>query len=351
MVCAMLTVDVAMPFALFLVTLASLLLSKRVEGKLKSTFEEREFRARYVVLLVVMIGVAVSIVAFIPQIALIALFMFSYSSLLFTFSYFFSVLSKKRTLLLISTFLVASLVVGVVALLGPFVGVSVFYGGLAAFGLAVFAFGASLLELKKGRLSGKWYLAVLPPALFVIVFFVFRSTPLWFPFLFDAFGVVFAILITLYLSSLFTWKTTFIFAGFLTVMDFVLVLVTQVTEPAATQLTGLGLPVIIVLPIIPPIFNSAALWGLQQIGLGLGDFFFAGTLATQTYKKYGKKIALISAVTMTFSFAVFESLLLSTESGAFPGTVMIIVGWLPVVAWKLLVERKNKSKVIVGEKV
>jgi len=347
----MLTVDVTMPFALFLVTLAALMLSKRVEGKLQSTFEEREFRARYVVLLVVMIGVAVSIIAFVPQIALIALFMFSYSSLLFTFSYFFSGLNKKRALLFISGFLVASLVVGLIALLGPFVGVSVFYGGLAAFGLAVFALGSSLLELRKGKLGGKWYLAVLPPALFVIAFFVFRSTPLWFPFLFDAFGVVFAILITLYLSSLFTWKTTFIFAGFLTVMDFVLVLVTQVTEPAATQLTGLGLPVIIVLPIIPPIFSSAALWGLQQIGLGLGDFFFAGTLATQTYKKFGRRTSIMSAVTMSVAFGVFEILLLNTDFKAFPGTLMIILGWLPIVAWKMLVERKNKSKVIVGEKV
>jgi hypothetical protein len=91
--------------------------------------------------------------------------------------------------------------------------------------------------------------------------------------------------------------------------------------------------------------------GVSYLSLGLGDFFFAGTLATQTYKKYGKKIALISAVTMTLSFAVFEALLLSTEFGAFPGTVMIIVGWLPIVTWKLLVERKNKSKVVVGEKV
>ena len=347
----MLTVDVTMPFALFLVTLAALLLSKRVEGKLQSTFEEREFHARYVVLLVVMIGVAVSIIAFVPQIALIALFMFSYSSLLFTFSYFFSGLNKKRALLFISGFLVASLVVGLIALLGPFVGVSVFYGGLAAFGLAVFALGSSLLELRKGKLGGKWYLAVLPPALFVIAFFVFRSTPLWFPFLFDAFGVVFAILITLYLSSLFTWKTTFIFAGFLTVMDFILVLITQVTEPAAAQLTGLGLPVIIVLPIIPPIFNSAALWGLQQIGLGLGDFFFAGILATQTCKKFGMRTSIISAVTMSVAFGVFEILLLNTDFKAFPGTLMIILGWLPIVAWKLLVERKNKSKVIVGEKV
>jgi len=36
--------------------------------------------------------------------------------------------------------------------------------------------------------------------------------------------------------------------------------------------------------------------------------------------------------------------LLSANFGPFPGTVMIIIGWLPVVAWKIVVERKTKSK-------
>ena len=344
----MLAFDVAMPLMLFLVTLAALLLSKRVEGKLKSTLQEREFRTRDAILLVVMISVAVSIVAFVPQMALIALFMFSYASLLFTFSYLFSGLRKKRALLFISAFFVASLVIGTVALLDPFTGDSVFYGGFAAYGLMVFALAALLLELRRASSGGRWYLAVLPPALFIIVFFVFSPTPVWFPFLFDTFGVVFAILITLYLSSLFTWKTTFVFAALLTVMDFILVLVIPVMEPAATHIASLGLPVFIVLPIIPPIFTTSVLWGLQPIALGLGDFFFAGTLATQTYKKFGKRTAIISAVTMSGAFGVFEILLLNTDFGAFPGTLMIILGWLPVVAWKLLAEKKTRNASVMG---
>ena len=347
----MLTFDIAMPFALFLVTLTALLLSKRVEGKLKSTFEEREFRTRDTILLVVMISVAVSIVVFIPQIALIGFFMFSYASLLFTFSYLFSGLHKKKALLFISAFSVASLIVGTIALLGPFSGDFMFYGGLAAYGLAVFAFASVLVELRRASSGGRWYLAVLSPALFVIVFFVFSSTPVWVPFLFDAFGVAFAIMITLYLSSLFTWKTTFIFAAFLTVMDFILVLVIPVMGPAATQIANLGLPVLIYLPIIPPISNTAALWGLQPIALGLGDFFFAGTLATQTYKKFGRRIAIISAVTMSLAFGAFEVLLLNTDFSTFPGTLMIILGWVPVVAWKMVSERKTKNNVNVETKV
>jgi hypothetical protein len=342
----MLTFDVAMPLTLFLVTLASLLLSKRVEGKLKATLEEREFRTRDTILLVVLVGVAVFVVVFVPQMALIALFMFSYASLLFTFSYLFSAVNKKRALLFISAFLAASLVVGTVALLGIFNADFMFYGGLAACGLAVFAFAALLFELRATRSGGRWYLAVLPPALFIIVFFVFRSTPAWFPFLFDAFGIIFAVLITLYLSTLFTWKTTFVFAVLLTVIDFILVLVIPVMAPAATHIANLGLPVLIYMPVIPPVFNAAALWGLQPLALGLGDFFFAGTLATQTYKKFGKRTAIISAVTMSIAFGVFELLLLNTEFGAFPGTLMIIFGWLPIVAWKLVSQRKTKTVAI-----
>jgi hypothetical protein len=337
----MLTFDVAMPFALFLVTLAALLLVKRVEGRLKATLEEREFRTQDSILLVVLIGVAVSIVVFVPQMALIALFMFSYASLLFTFSYLFSGVHKKKALLFISAFLMISLLVGTVALLGPFRGDFVFYGGFAAYGLAIFAFAALLIELRRTVSGGRWYLAALPPALFIVVFFVFGSTPIWFPFLFDAFGVVFAILITLYLSTLFTWKTTFIFASLLTAIDFVLVLIIPVMESAATQITGLGLPVLIILPVIPPIFTTA---GLQPIALGLGDFFFAGTLATQTYKKFGRGTAIVSAVTMSLAFGVFEILLLNTDFGAFPGTLMIIFGWLPVVVWKMLSEKKRKQQ-------
>lgn len=348
----MLTFDVAMPLTLFLVTLAALQLSKRVEGKLKSTLEEREFRTRDAVLLVVLIGVAVSVVVFVPQMALIALFMFSYASLLFTFSYLFSAVNKKKALLFISAFLVASLVVGVVVLLGIFSSDLVFYGGLAACGIAVFAFAVLLLELRTTKSGERWYLAVLPPALFTIVFFVFSPTPVWFPFLFDTFGIVFAILITLYLSSLFTWKTTFIFAALLTVIDFILVLVIPVMEPAARHVASLGLPVLIVMPIVPPIFNAESiLWGLQPISLGLGDFFFAGILATQTYKKFGKRTAIISAVTMSIAFGVFEILLLNTDFGVFPGTLMIILGWVPIVAWKMVSERKTKSNVEVKSKV
>lgn len=347
MVHDMFTFDISMPLMLFAITLASLLLTKRVEPKLKTTFEEREFKARDTILFVVLIAVSVSIIVFIPEMTLIAIFLFSYSALLFTFSFLFSSVTKRKAQVFFLLVGLAGLATGVVALVDIYGSSSVmFFGGLAALGLAAFAFIAILYEQLKNQSQHRLYLAVFPPVLFLIVFFLFmyRSVPFLTLVLLDVTGALFAVLITLYLASLFTWKVTFIFAVLLTTMDIILVLVTGFMVRAAEQVASLNLPVLISLPTIPLIVTDR---GLSFLSLGLGDFFFAGTLATQTYKKYGRTTAIIAAVTMTISFGVFEAALLSTQFGAFPGTLMIIVGWLPVVAWKLLGERKNKSNVKV----
>jgi hypothetical protein len=341
----MFTVDVAMPLMLFAVTLAALLFSGRVESKLKTTFEEREFKTRDAVLFVVLIAVAVSIVVFVPQMALVAVFLFSYCSLLFTFTYLFSNLAKRKAQVFFLGVGLAALAAGAVALLNVYGdGLVMFYGGLAALVLAAFAFVAVLVEQVRAEAKARWYLAVFPPVLFLIVFFLFMyvPVPLLSLVLVDVTGALFAVLITLYLASLFTWKVTFIFAALLTVMDIILVLFTGVMVTAATHVAGLGLPVLIMLPTIPLVETMN---GILFLSLGLGDFFFAGTLATQTYKKYGVKTAIISAVAMTLSFGVFEAILLSTQFGAFPGTIMIILGWLPVVAWRMVSERKTRIAV------
>lgn len=344
----MLTFDVTMPVALFVVTLVAMLLDRRVEGKLKTTFEEREFRARDATLFVVMISVAVSVIVFVPQMAIIAVFLFSYSTLLFTFSYVFSGMRKKRAQLFCIGFGVTSLAAGTAALLDPLADTLMFYGGVALLGLAAFAFLALLLEWKKADVKERWYLAVLPPALFILLYLVYNGTSLWFPYLLDTYGITFAVLIILYVGSLFTWKSASIFAGLLTVMDIILVLFTGIMVTAAKQVSGLGLPVLVSLPTLPLLITER---GMQYMSLGLGDFFFAGILATQTFRKFGKKTAVLSVFTMTVSFAIFEAFLLTYKWGAFPGTLMIICGWLPVVAWKLLSERKTvKQAAIEPEK-
>jgi len=172
---------------------------------------------------------------------------------------------------------------------------------------------------------------VLPPTLFVLLYVFFSKTPIWFPYLLNLYGIVFAVLITLYLGSLFTWRTSLIFAGLLTTMDIILVLVTKAMVSAVTHISDLRLPVLISLPTIPVIMTQ---WGVLYMSLGLGDFFFAGLLAIQTMKRFGKTFAVLSVAAMSASFLIFEALILNYELRAFPGTLMIICGWLPLVLFK-----------------
>jgi hypothetical protein len=101
----MATFDVAMPLALLAVSAAALFFNERTEGKLKTTLEERELRTRDVVLLVVMIVVVVSIIGYVSilnpgqifQNIILLVFLFSYSMLLFVFSYLFSDMKQRRS--------------------------------------------------------------------------------------------------------------------------------------------------------------------------------------------------------------------------------------------------------------
>jgi hypothetical protein len=360
----MATLDVAMPLALLAVSTAALLLNERTEGKLKTTFEERELRTRDVVLLVVMIAVAVSVIGYVSildpgqifQNVILLVFMFSYSMLLLVFSYLFSGMKKRRAQLFSFGFAIASLLAGTIGLLEPFADSLAFYRALAFYGLAAFALASMIIDTKKADAKERWYVAVQPPALFVLLFVFFNvvydGAPVWAPVLLDVFALTFAVLIILYLGSLFTWKTTLVFAVLLTIVDIILVLVTGTMVEAAEQFTGLGLPVLVHLPNLPLVFSLEG--DVLFRGLGLGDFFFAGILALQTFKKFGKQAAYVSVVAMTISFAVFEAFLpevlglleplLQRELSGFPGTLMIILGWLPVVAWKMLSERKQKQQ-------
>ncbi|MGB9958936.1 MAG: hypothetical protein ACPLKQ_00225 [Candidatus Bathyarchaeales archaeon] len=331
--------DIAMPFTLFAVTIVAMFLNEKVEKKLKVTFEEREFGVRDAIMLVAAISVTVSVIVFIPQMAVITVFLFAYSMLLFMFTYIFSSFKKTGAQLFSAAFLILSFLAATVSLfnLSSMNGTAT-YGALAFYCLCGFSFIALLYEEARGHTRERWYLAVLPPALFIILYAFYGRTPLWFPYLLNVYGAVFAVLIILYLGSLFTWRTTVIFAGLLTVADIILVLVTRTMVSAATQVSVLRLPVLITLPTIPQITTQ---WGILYMSLGLGDFFFAGLIAIQTLKKFGKKLAILSAVAMAVSFFIFETLILNFEFRAFPGTLMIICGWLPIIAYKILKERNK----------
>jgi MFS family permease len=287
----MLYFDVVMPLTLFAVTLASLFLNQKTEGKLKVTLEEREFSTRDAVLLVGMIVTMVFIIAFLRDVTspLLILFMFSYSALLFIFTYLF--------------------------------------------------------------VGKRWYVAVLPPTVFILLYAFLRDTPVWNLYLVNIYGVIFAILITLYIANLFTWKTTFIFTILLTIVDIILVLVTGTMLEAARATTALRLPVVVTLQVLPPIDLGG---GAIFMSLGLGDFFFAGLYAIQTFKKYGRKLALISVGAMTLSFFIFEAglltyLITTNQRTAFPGTLMIICGWLAVIAGKEISVRLSKRKLALNQ--
>jgi len=360
----MATLDIAMPLALFAVSIAALLLNERTEGKLKTTFEERELRTRDVVMLVVMIVVAVSVIGYVSMLdpgqifqnIILIVFIFAYSMLLFIFSYLFSGMNRRRAQLFSLGFAIASLLAGTFGLLEPFADSLAFYRALAFYGLATFALASIIIDAKKTDAKERWYVAVQPPALFVLLFVFFNvvydGAPVWAPVLLDVFALTFAVLIILYLGSLFTWKPTLVFAVLLTVVDIILVLVTGTMVAAAQQFTGLGLPVLVHLPNVPLVFSLEG--EVLFRGLGLGDFFFAGILALQTFKKFDKKTAYATVAAMTISFAIFESFLpeilnlleplLQREIGGFPGTLMIIIGWVPVVAWKMLSERRQKQR-------
>ncbi len=270
--------DLGMPLTLFLVTLVSMFLNQKTEGKLKGSLEDREFQTRDTALLVGLMAVMITLVVFVQQISVImmVLFLFAYSMLLFTFTYLFS--------------------------------------------------------------KNRWYLGILPPAVFILLYVFLRDTGVWIYYLSNIYGLVFAVLITLYLATLFTWKTTAVFGVLITVMDIILVLVTKTMVEAANAAIHLSLPVLVSVPLIPLNITSN---GILMMSLGLGDFFFAGLLAIQTFKQYGKRYAAVSAVAMTVSFFIFEALILTYQIRAFPGTLMIICGWVPLVLFKELQKRSK----------
>jgi hypothetical protein len=355
---AMPTLDIAMPTALFLTVLVAVILSKRIEGKLTETVEQKEFKTRDILLLVGFILIVVSVIGYTAIInpgvifenALLVFFLGSYTTLLFTFSFIFSNTTKTRTQIISIGFGIAATISGIVSLTGPLGDAYTIYRTIAFFALATFCFGTAIFEQQKlttKKDKGRWYVAAQPPALFVLLFIFFNvlyggATQIWYPYLLDIFGFTFAILIIMYLSSLFTWKTVGIFAVLLTIMDIFLVF-TGPMVTAAKTFTGLGLPVLVYLPKIPIALNEAGL--MAYSGLGLGDYFFAGILAAQTYNKFGKKTAIVSVVAMALAFGIWEMFLpeitMFFNIEGFPATVCIISGWIPIVAYKLLTTKNS----------
>jgi hypothetical protein len=319
-------------------------MDKRIKGKLTGAFEEREFRAKDAVLLVAAMSVAISLIVFIPQMAIMTVFLFSYSMLLFMFTYIFSDFQKGKSQLFFLVFVAITLAGAAISIFSLGADNLIIYGALALLCLSGFAFISLLYEERRKSTKERWYLAILPPALFVILYLFYSGTSIWFPYLLDMYGIIFAVLITLYLGSLFTWKTTLIFVVLLTAMDIVLVLITGTMVSAASHVSALQLPVLVTLRTFPAVMiDGRLIW----MSLGLGDFFFAGLIAVQSMRRYGQRFGIVSVVAMTASFLVFEAYLLTYNLRAFPGTVMIVAGWIPVLIWRELTDLHVWDKAVL----
>jgi hypothetical protein len=349
--------DLAMPIALFLVVFVALILSKRLEGKVTEAVEQKEFKTRDVLLLVGFILTVVSVMGYASTInsggifenGLLVFFLCTHTTMLFTFAHTFSNITKSRVQLISVGFGVAAIIAGLASFIGSLGDAYTIYRTIAFFALATFCFGTVVFEQQRNvsKNGWRWYVAVQPAVLFVLLFIFFNviysgAAQIWYPYLLDVFAFTFAIFMILYIAPLFSWKSVCIFAILLTLIDICLVF-TGPMVTAATTFTDLGIPAMVYLPNIPLVAKEVG--ALLFRGLGLGDFFFAGVLAVQTFNKFGKKVAVGSVVAMSVAFGIWAMFMLDIKSlidiGGFPATVCIISGWAPIVVYKW-VTSKNK---------
>ena len=246
--------DVVLPIAFFIFIAIVVFLYTKLEKKIKKLFGgETKLGKRDVLLLILAMGIMTTVVAFIPNLALQIFYVSVFSYTLFSFAY----LSMR-----------------------------------------------------------KWYVAIVPPILFVASYLFFWNT-----LTFNIFAFALASITIMYLGTLFSWKTTLIFAGLLTVLDFIQVFITgfmgQLAEKAVFQLK---LPVVIMLPTYP---------AGGSIILGLGDIFLTGLLALQSLSRDGLRAGIITAGAISVALFIFEIVEFNTRYFTyFPATIVVLLGWL-----------------------
>lgn len=259
--------DISLPLALSLIAVAIHLVHTKLGDKVKSFLGGREFTTRDVILLVVVMGVTVTILGWtvinVPEMAIVVFFLYAYSVVLFIFTY----------------------------LIVP-----------------------------------KYYLAFLTPALFVTLYLLYKDTFLWnayipphTPYLLNLFAVIFGIFVSVYLGSLFTWKTTAVFVALLTIMDVIHVFLTGFMVGSGERMVSLQLPAVIAIVSFP-------LQGYIMF-LGLGDVFLSGLLVIQNTRKFGRRWGLATIVTIGAVFLLLETALMNSGIAAFPATVLVLAGW------------------------
>ena len=122
--------------------------------------------------------IVITVIAYISVIApeqifqrlFLLIFLRSYTTLLFTFSYIFSKVTKKRAELISIGFGSIGIIAGLTSLLGSLSDSFTIYRAIAFFGLAIFCFGTIIFEYRNQISKSRWYLAVQPAAILLYDF-------------------------------------------------------------------------------------------------------------------------------------------------------------------------------------
>lgn len=265
------SIDFLTPILIFSIIFSSISLYRKIEGKMKRFFGSKKFSIREAIAMVFMMGVMVTLVVFIPSYAIQILFLFAYSYMLFVFLYI---------------------------------------------------------------ISDKWLLAVFPSIIFIAAYLL-NYLLIKNIYVLSVFAAFFAIMTIVFMSYVFPWKVTLLFAALLTLMDVIQVLWTGQMIEAATKMIGLYLPVALILPTFP---------SLKPIALGIGDIFLSGLLTIQTTLKYGHKAGVASAITISLVFFLFNLLMLNMplKIAGFPATITVLLGWIPTLVLYHF-KKENKS--------
>jgi len=287
--------DIVLPSVLFFLTVASVSLYPKLETRIKVLLEERKFRVRDVALLVIVMSLAITVFVFIPEYAIMAVFLIFYSLALF-----------------------------------------------------VFVYSATL----------RWHVALVLPAIFLLLYFFFWGIPQM-----DLFAAIFIVFVSVYVGTLFEWKTLAVFAGLLTIMDVIQVFGTKFMITSSAKMIGLNLPIAIEVPSFP--YQDLTTPGIDLMVLGLGDFFLSSLFTIQAAKKYGRRFGYVSIGFIAGAFLIFEALQLwyfgllkqwypleeAAAKSAMPATVFIVCGWLIALGARYIYNwlTVKKTKTLSGE--
>jgi len=246
--------DLSLPLVVFAATTIAMAAYPLCEGRMKALYKHERLKTRDIILLIIAFSAVITITALAPQLALLVFFVTIFSVGLFLFAY---------------------------------------------------------------TVWPKWYVAVLFPAIFILLYLYH-----WTIVELDIFSFTFAVFLAMALNGFFNWKTSALFAGLLTVVDVIHVFGTKLMISSAMKIVALKLPLTIILPTFP---------SEGQIIIGLGDIFLAILLSLQTSQRLGRNLGLTCALSISLMFLILEAVQLNFKLQFFPATVTVVVGWLATV--------------------